>query len=724
MTIRAAAGLILCAAACAQVAPPPPEEAPPATRDASWTRVTLAELGLADAQRYNTQPTLSFPFLARGDRVLSAVRVSLAFAAEPEKVAGLRGLQILVNQETVATLGREDVKGLRHSFAVDPQSLLDKNQLTLRLLVDQESACGKLPEGIWRAIRSGEIEIQSAPLPLPNQLSLLPLPFIDRAVDRAASVPVVLPREAPLAFVALAARLASSIGVDNGMPLTFPVSLGELPDASAVVLADAPAAAALGLPTPAGPSVRMMDHPRHPRPGLKLLVISGRTLAEVELAVSNVVSLGTAGMAGESMAFTSAAARAPAKAYEAPRWLSAGTEVRFDSLAAGGSLEHLGMAGGRIAARFRIPPDVWIWPEETLLLDLSYLVAVPPGTPPPRLDAVFNGRFLATLPALGRGERTGSTRVRIHRSLVRGYNELDLHVSYAEAERACAPGGPQDFRVALLPDSVLHLEDVRRYASLPDVALFVEDGFPFTRVPDLRQAAAVLAQRPTGAEVATLLSAVAQMGQVTGTPSVLEVLSAEDVLRAPGLDRDLLLVGLFETHALLRRWADRAPIVVAEAGGRAQLPAGSSELLTALSGFRRSSELEAARSLLASTRKLAAVTSFASPLWPGRNAVAITATSAAELPSLPMLQGFASSRDPAGDLLVLSGGRRSMFRIGPSHGLGELPPWTALRWFVANHVLLLLPALFIGILCVALPARAHLSRRARERLDPTGSVAA
>jgi hypothetical protein len=188
------------------------------------------------------------------------------------------------------------------------------------------------------------------------------------------------------------------------------------------------------------------------------------------------------------------------------------------------------------------------------------------------------------------------------------------------------------------------------------------------------------------------------------------------VLREQPIDKDLLVVGLIDVNPVLRRWAHRAPLVVGPTGGRAQMPAQASELLSTLAGRRAQIELEAARALTSSLKRFSAVMGFESPLQRGRSVVVVTATTAAELPALPDLKGFAASQERAGDLLVASSGQRWMFHVGPSYGLGRLHPWTQLRWFVANHLALLLPALLLGALLLAIPMKAFLARRSRERL--------
>src|SRR5207302_155745 len=153
------------------------------------------------------------------------------------------------------------------------------------------------------------------------------------------------------------------------------------------------------------------------------------------------------------------------------------------------------------------------------------------------------------------GESAGRAQLRIHRTLLHGFNELDLHVSYADAEAQCATAPGELFRVAITPDSVLHLEHARLWASLPDLNAFVHDGFPFTRSPDLAQSVAVLSQKPQAQEIALLLSIAAHAGSVTGAAGSLAVITSEQLFAAgASFDKDVLVIGTLESNTALRRW--------------------------------------------------------------------------------------------------------------------------------------------------------------------------
>jgi hypothetical protein len=75
---------------------------------------------------------------------------------------------------------------------------------------------------------------------------------------------------------------------------------------------------------------------------------------------------------------------------------------------------------------------------------------------------------------------------------------------------------------------------------------------------------------------------------------------------------------------------------------------------------------------------------------------------------------------PRGDLLAASEGRRMRFLIGPVYGRGQLSAWAGLRWFLAQHPLLLVPFLFLGVLALALVLRATLDERVHARLSVGG----
>jgi cellulose synthase (UDP-forming) len=659
----------------------------------------FVELGPARAQRDSSAAALDFPFTARADEELTGAAVRIAFAAPMES------LEVLVNDERVALLSSDDLNP--SDIPVTRMLLADRNTLSLRLR-DREGRCVARP-GAWSAVRSIGVVLQANPVPLPNELALLPLPFFDRGYDTSATVPVVLARPPSRDEVRLAALVASWFAVDAPIPLSFEARIGELPDSRAIVLlAGSEDARRLGIDPPRGPSIRMIDHPAHPESNVKLLVIGGRNAEELRTAVESLAARSTR-LTGTEAMLPAPAPQPPSPPYSAPRWVSSDRPVPFSQYPAGSVFAHEGSTPATLAVRFRVPPDLWIWPAEFVVLDLAYSERIPRGAPPPRLDVEMNGYFLATLQRTDAGE-TRRVRLRIPREHMRGFNQLLVHVHYPDPD-PCATATPgtsgEPPRVEIAGDSVLHIEGLSHFSNLPDVSAFAFDGFPFTRVPDLGETAVVLPERPTPAQVSMALSVLGQLAQITGRVGTRATFPPPS--QTPR-DRDVLAIGTPDDNALIARWSPALPIAL---HGKSAVVQRTVRPLDLLGGPEPLLESQRAADLLSRGSDVAAITAVESPVSPGRSAVVITGTAT---PRFAEFLGYAQSRGRGGDLLLLTGGERAMFRIGGSFGRGELDAWTRARWFLATHWLALPPLLLVGAIVLAAQGRRFLARRMRSRL--------
>jgi hypothetical protein len=323
----------------------------------------------------------------------------------------------------------------------------------------------------------------------------------------------------------------------------------------------------------------------------------------------------------------------------------------------------------------------------------------------------MNGDFLATLPDRDQGR----ARLRIPRDHLRGFNELLVHVHYPDPDPcavAASQGDPPHVEIAT--DSVLHLEGARHFSMLPDLSLFAFDGWPFTRVADLSETAVVLPDQPSPAELGTALSIIARMAQVTGSVGTgVTLLPASAATDEDLANRDVLVVGTPGDNALVARWADRLPLRFENGAVRVQRPPISLDLLGGVGPLldeRRANEL------LSRSHDVAAIAAIESPVTKGRSVVAVTAADPARIPPFSAFLGYAQARTRAGDLLLLAGDERAMFRVGGWFGLGHLDPWTEARWFVASHFLLLLPVAFFGAFAFAGDARRFFAVKRKQRL--------
>lgn len=697
----------------------------------------VVELGPTAAQRASSAAQLEFPFAARADEELIAATVLVTFAPPDPDVPPIGGVEVLVNDERVALLEAGGAAGAspRHAVPVPRQLLAPRNQLAVRLVPARSQAqpsssrgeggapCDATP-GLWRAVEGIGLDLRGSPVPLPDDLALLPMPFVDRGFDDAATIPIALAGPVTPELARTASIVASAIAVDAPLPVTFTARVGELPEGRGVVVVDGPVSAArFGVEPLPGPAVRMEDNPRHPGSNAKLLVVGGRDEDELRVAAEGLAAR-RARLVGREVRLSPPPPEAPAPPYSAPRWVQSDRLVRFgDYPEAGSVFAHDGGTPTTLSVRFRVAPDLWIWPRDLVALDLGWSERLPPGAPVPRLDVEMNGHFLATLPRpTGPGDHGGRVRLRIPREDMRGFNELRVYASYPDACGAAAsskPGAPGP-HVEIARDSVLHIEGLSHFASLPDVSLFAYDGYPFTRIPDLGETAFVLPDAPSESELGLALSIAAKLSQVTGRiPSRARFVAAGRASDAALAGEDLIVVGGAD-NALFARWSRLLPIALAGGRARVQVPAQRAALLDLLGGPGQVLDGQRAREVLSRAADVAALAAIESPLSPGRSVVFVTGSQTSRLPAFGDFLGYAESRARRGDLLVLSGGRRFMFHIGPEFGLGRLDAWTRLRWFLANHWLLLLPVLAVGVLLLAPPLRAVLSQRMRERLALSG----
>jgi hypothetical protein len=674
------------------------------------------------------QPTVSFPFNARVDHTITSAQVRLVFAPFKPHGESVRALKVFVNDQEIGSVAWDEL--VRHRdpqvVTVPPKVLRDRNNLMLRMIAEGGGRCGEVPEGAWRSARSIQVVTEATTVEMPNELALFPLPFVDRDFDRAGSVTFVLPSTRTGSTLELAGIVAGWFGTSAAQDLTFPVRVGDVPeDRHAVVFVEnVEQATALGLPPPDGAIVRVLNNPKAVDHDFKVLMIAGRTPDELALAARGFATQAVP-LEGDVARYSGALPVHRSSPYDAPWWVPANKVVSFEQYP---QTPYLGTpdfalpAGrdGTIAVRFRAAPDLWTWPTEFVDLDLGYSVDLGPGGSPPRLDLEFNGNFIATLPPLDAqaGETNGRVNLRVRAEQIRGFNELQLHVRYPKYADECETKPDEQSKVSISPDSTLHIEPFNHFANLPNVGMFVHDGYPFTRVADLGETAVVLPDEPHAEEVSSFLSIMAHFGTITGrVGDRVQLMTADELLDGPSLDKDVLLIGTMEDHPAMRQWASLLPLAMGPSISHAQQPAEPNPLRRLWHSALAYFDLQRLHSVLFHERRFAAVMGLKSPLDPHRSVVVVTASTVPLLPSVDRLVGVLETRSRSGDLLIASGVQRWMFQIGPVYGQGHLSDWTAFRRFFAMQFVLLFPGLILGSVLIAVQVRTGMLRLIKRRLE-------
>lgn len=719
-------------------APEPDVEAPPTLELAPIagtmellprTTWSFEHIGFARAARkYNRRTSVRLPFSARGDEVFTRARLTMDFDLAAPRPRGVRALVVKINDEPLGRVPFDDTTPLTPKVELDvaPQLLGERNALSLELELDDHARCPVLVElGAWEFLQGGQIEATAAPLPLPDQLDMLPLPFLDPHADSITTVHIVLPPRPDPQTLRAASHLAAYFGVRGGGRFEFAVHTTLPTEDHAIVLITAANAALVpGLPTLAGPTVAMRPNPRADARQRKLLVVAGRTSNELELAARRLlVDFEATRNKGADATFDFAPALDPRVPYDAPRWFPTGGPLSLGQLAEADIRTFRGALGGSITVPFRIPPDVFTWPTPYLELDLAWRSLVPPGVDRPELVLELNGHYLGRLDLDSDPDQAAhQTRtIRVPTTALRGFNELHAHV--VPPASACPDPKAELVEVELLADSILHLEGHERFRPMPDLDTFVDDGFPFTVMADLSQTVVVLPPNPLPEELGAALSFVAHVTAITGHPPLgLTFSLAASPDPAALAHKDLVIIGAAGRLSGYAAWEKHMPIrgltTPSAATSSIQLPSipWTHEALAFLQGEPLTEDLTRLSRALKPGPSRAFAVGFESPITPGRSVVLLSADSAEALPSLPALKGFSDALRRQADVIVLTEDRRASFRVLPGYEHGSLPPFLRFLWFISSHWVVLLPTLFIAAMLFATIMRRRLMNVAYRRL--------
>jgi hypothetical protein len=731
-----------------------------------WYRSPLKIWGHNEALRkYNIESYFGRFFYARADQVLTAARLVLELNdEEPIRLPKeIRALQISLNGEVVGTIGRQSLlTGPRTRIIYfDPRLLVDANEYILRWVPYTEGPCQFIVEpSTWWMIKDGHVDTKAAQLPLPNDLGMLPVPFFDQRVDREPAVQIVFLEPPTHASLRAAGLVASFFGLRAGSGgVRFHVSVGEIPDGHAVVLATSGALEPLDGDKAEGPTLRMIDHYGDGQQNYKLLVLRGRDGTELEVAARHLASAawGTGAYRGAVLRFDDTFDADNARKAEAPKgYLTKRVSRLSEILTSENGLTHRGHRGDTLRFEFRIAPSLLAEPAESLLLDLEYVQRLPEPYRPTKLDVEFNGIYLVTLPKWegGLDARPHTQRLTLPRNELRGVNRLQLHVSALQEEPLCTADSWRLVENAVTDGSMLRLVGEREVELLPDVEAFLYDGLPYSSAEELDNTLLILPDDVHPREIGTALSIVSNLAGATGHPSTgLRFLPESDVLavidrderrekgtepdpaavapapegeRVPVEDRfndpadrgkHLLLVGSADRSLLLRRWSALLPLTTDAGHMRLRPPSRKEAYMELLRGSWPQEEADRAARFLLEAEHPSAVLGMQSPFTNGLSVVAITANTLADMPAAVDLQSYTEARlEEGGDLMLLAGEKRAVFMVGPTYTDGSMGHLSYVRWLLGGHWLLLYPLLFLATLLLAIVLKAWLSRKERSRL--------
>lgn len=644
-------------------------------------------------------------------KIISAATLGLRYAS-PTLGSNAVTLELWLNGTRAESLRLTPGDDVRAEIALPTDLLNTSNTLTLRLGGSCRACAQNRLPWILIDLRS-TLVISGSRLPLPNDLSQLPIPFLDPTGQRSWVLPVVFSDRPDATTLQAAAVVASWLGVFSDVRgVRFPVTVGDVPEGNALVLAAGRSelGTQLSIPSPSGPLVAVRDNPRDPYG--KLLIVAGDGPSQLLAAARALVTAQRLPQRASVIASRDVLVPAPQKTL-APRWLATDKPAAIGTYT---SAERLKVRGsGSVNIYFRLQPDLFLpaRPSVPLLLKYGYAGALPGADAAVHIR--LNGQDIDTIrvrPSSGYIERADVVRLPTGR--FRPYANT-LTVDFDFGRHNSEPTEIAQY-AAILRDSSIDLRGIPHSVVLPRLELFADAGFPFTARPDLGRTAVVLSNRPTRSEYEVLLDSAGFFGAQTGSPATfIGVTDAAHI--DTERDKDLVVLGAPSSQPLLSEWTASLPLQLS-GGLRVNPQQTRSRWLHPEWPFRDGDRDKLAALIAARPQLGVIVEQFVSPFRPDRSIVAIVPGDGSTYAAIPEMFLPAVRRGPiyGGVALAQSGQFQSFLVGGLAYHSGDRGLYQrAVVFLFENYRILPLVVVLLSV-AIAYRARREIERVAARRL--------
>jgi len=654
---------------------------------------------------------------------------TLPVTARPAYVSPTSDLtpeQKVAEDQTLNVTRNESGALLEATLIMPADMLVHDNELTFEFIGHYTFQCEDPSHStLWSHVDSSStIELAGALLPLQNDLSLLPLPFYDSAVNLHPSIPIVfLTQPSPQALRA-AGIIASYFGIlTNAKPVHFPVTFGTIPTGNAIVITESAAQLPPGLnvTSTSGPSVAMRTNPIDPYS--KLLILTGDNPDEVVTAAQALVL-----EHGDLMQGADSQMRLPARVPErqpddAPRWLSTDHITTVGDMTQTADLQ--GDGGAPVNIYMRLPPDIYSSEPPNLSYHMHYRYNGIPLANESSLQVYTNTGYVSSIPMphTEKGSAVLETVVPVPKYNMRPFsNTLSHKFIFQIAKKGkCQDTAPVNLQGAILKDSYLDIQGIPHWVILPDLEIFANAGYPFTRKADLSDTAVVLPDVPTGDEIEMYLTFMGHFGAQTGYPVTSVTVTNNDGMKQDSA-KDYIVMGTVGDQPALARLQKSLPVEIDGDGLRVQDTQGFFAPLEHAWWKIRSSDHVQTNQLEASGGLPdAMIEGLEWPRGSNRSVVVIALRDHSVMPKfVDAFLKSSQSSDISSSVSVLHANKFISYRIGNDvYHVGSIPWWIQLSVLFSEFPwLVVICCVFVCVL-MAILIRANLRRHARRRLQGT-----
>lgn len=664
--------------------------------------ITLKQLGA----RYpfnlrGVEGSDSVEFSIRSDEIVTEAAIDLRYTYSPALLSDYSHINVLLNDEVAVSLPvpkEQAGQNIEKKIVLPPHLITEENRLRLQLIGHYTLECeDPLHSSLWANVSNfSQLSLTTESVRLPDELSLLPLPFFDKKDVNPLNVPFVFPDALDSQTLEAAGIVASWFGLlSEKRGASFPTRTNYPAKGNAIVFTAAPLdSKSLGGVDIKGPMLFIQPNPNDSYG--KLLFVVGRNADELKTAAQALV-LGSETLSGQ-MAHISVLGNIKARQpYDAPNWFPLNRPVKLGELVPEGKLHVTGYNGTPIRIPMQLPPDLFPWRAPAVPLDLHYRYTPQIGQTNSALILNTTDRFLRSFPLFSIDQLKSrdwlaqlvqndmlpvKTQVDIPLERLLSKSELEFRFMYNYIkEGECRDIIIDNVRGFIDPESTIDLTGYSHFIPMPNLGVFGQAGFPFTRMADLSETTVVLSPDVKPEEVAAYLRVLGHFGSITGYPAT----GVEVAFGKQGLTkaRDTLLIAAGEQE-WLAPWLNAMPARIDGDSKQFIL----SDLVYKVGhwlGYGDIDQEQSSRTNIqfVSSGKNTFFAGFESPIQSKRSVV-VMASSDTEGLALATEKLIQSPSDLAGSLAILKEGNIEPLVFEPTYYLGELPILKRIEWELAK----------------------------------------
>lgn len=532
--------------------------------------LNFTELNNVTTRMTGTSPNAMAEFAVHPDTLVNQLALDFSINYSPALLAELSHIKLYLNDYLMATLDlpkQTDTSALNSqqhwTIPLQAQVLKDYNQIRYELVGYYTEQCqDDFNKNIWAEIaRNSKLNLTYQALSIDSELALLPAPFFYNSLNKMLDLPVVFGQQPNTTMLESAAIVSSWFGqLADWRKSNISTKLNQLPNQHAVVIADNQSRPDFlrNYPLVENPTIEIISNPKFRYK--KILLILGKDAKQVKQAALSLAHASEL-MVGRSVEISQPPLIEKRQAYDAPRWISSNETVPFSELIRyPDQLQVKGMGSAARSLNLRFAPDLFIWRDQGVDLDLQYRYTPSKSVTDTRLNLLINGQFMqgfmleeyqqdkwklgnVSIPFTEPNPGENIQSIEIPSFKLSADNVLTFDFSFAVAKSGACSAAPKDSNYGRIDEnSSISLAGYEHYIKMPDLRVFAQSGFPFTKYADLQQTLVLIGKNPSVNEYDLLLNSIAHMSASTGYPASYLTIK-NDLADVNADDYDLLIIG-------------------------------------------------------------------------------------------------------------------------------------------------------------------------------------